>query len=231
MDCVGRVAGRYDAVARPACVERLYPMGMQVVLPDEALPATIKLNPAVPIMDDDEYFEFCMANRDLIIERTAQGEIIIVPPAGWESNYQSNDIARQLGNWAKRDGRGKAFGATAEFILPTRAAVSPDAAWVSNARITRLSKEQRRKSPPVCPEFVIEVMSPTDRLKDAQQKMADWIAAGVDLGWLIQGDKETVYIFRAGQAEPEIRTGIQKLPGEGPVAGFEADLTDIWAGL
>ena len=97
---------------------------MQIVLPDEALPATIKLNPAVRIMDDDEYFEFCMANRDLNIERTAQGEIIIVPPAGGDSDYQSNDIAGQLRNWAKRDGRGKTFGSSVEFILPTRAALA-----------------------------------------------------------------------------------------------------------
>ena len=206
-------------------------MGMRIVLPDEALPATIRLSPAVRIMDDDEYFEFCMSNRDLNIERTAQGEIIIVPPAGGDSDYQSNDIAGQLRNWAKRDGRGKTFGSSVEFILPTRAALSPDAAWVSNDRLSRLSKEQRRKFLPVCPEFIIEVMSPSDRLKDALQKMLDWMAAGVDLGWLIHGDKQTVYIFRAGQAESEKRTAISNLSGEGAVAGFDADLTDIWAGL
>lgn len=117
------------------------------------------------------------------------------------------------------------------FILQTRAALSPDAAWASKARISQLSKEQRRKFLPVCPEFVIEVMSPSDRLKPALEKMQAWIDAGVELGWLIHPDTETVYIFRARQAEPEKRTGINKLAGEGPVAGFEADLTDIWAGL
>jgi len=113
-------------------------MSMQVVLPDEALPAMLKLNSDVRIMDDDEFYEFCMSNPDLRLERTEQGEIIIVPPAGYESDYQSNDIARQLSNWAKKDGRGKVSGSSAEFILPTGAALSPDTAWVSNGRLATL---------------------------------------------------------------------------------------------
>ena len=203
---------------------------MQVVLPDQALPAKLTLNPELR-MNDDEYYDFCMANADLRLERTAEGEIIIVPPAGLESDFQSLDVAAQLREWAKRDGRGKAFGASAEFILPTRAAFSPDAAWVSNSRLSRLSKQQRRKFPPMCPEFVVEVMSPSDRLPAAKKKMEEWIRGGVELGWLVHGDEKTVYICRTGAKAAEKRTGIPKLAGEGPVAGFELDLTDIWAGL
>ncbi|SPF35388.1 Restriction endonuclease family protein (fragment) [Candidatus Sulfopaludibacter sp. SbA4] len=136
-----------------------------------------------------------------------------------------------MGNWAKRDGRGRAFESSVEFILPTGAALSPDAAWVSNRRLSMLSKKQRRQFPPVCPEFVIEVMSPSDRLRPAQEKMQEWNRAGVDLAWLIHGDEETVYIYRSGQTEAEMPTGIRKLSGEGPVAGFKLDLADIWAGL
>jgi Uma2 family endonuclease len=182
-------------------------------------------------MNDDEYYEFCMANPNTRFERTAEGEIVIVPPAGGESSYQSGESQGELRQWAKRDGRGKAFESSVEFILPTRAAFSPDAAWVSNARLARLSKEQRRKFLPICPEFVIEIMSPSDRLRDAKEKMKEWMRGGVELGWLIQPDRETIYIYRAGQTEPEKRTGITKLAGEGPVNGFELDLTDIWAGL
>jgi len=203
---------------------------MQVVFPEQALPAKLTFNPEMQ-MSDDEYFEFCMANPDLRFERTAQGEIIIVPPAGGESSYRSGDAYRQLGNWAKRDGRGRAFESSVEFILPTGAALSPDAAWVSNRRLSMLSKKQRRQFPPVCPEFVIEVMSPSDRLRPAQEKMQEWNRAGVDLAWLIHGDEETVYIYRSGQTEAEMPTGIRKLSGEGPVAGFKLDLADIWAGL
>ena len=205
-------------------------MNMQVVLPEQALPAKLTLNPELR-MNDDEYYAFCMANPDLRFERTAKGEIIIVPPAGYESSYQSGDAFGQLREWAKGDGRGKASDASAEFILPTGAALSPDAAWVSNTRLSQLSKEQRRKFPPVCPEFVIEVMSPSDRLPTVKEKMQEWIRGGVELGWLIHGDDQTVYIYRAGQTDAEKRTGLTKLAGEGSMAGFELDLTDIWAGL
>jgi len=203
---------------------------MQVVFPEQALPAKLTFNPELR-MSDDEYFEFCMANPDLRFERTAQGEIVIVPPAGLESSYRSGEASGQLRNWAKRDGGGRAFDSSAEFILPTGEALSPDAAWVSNRRLSGLSKEQRRKFPPVCPEFVIEVMSPSDRLPPAKEKMQEWIRAGVELAWLIHGDEGAVYIYRTGQTEGEMRAGILKLTGEGPVAGFELDLTDIWAGL
>jgi Uma2 family endonuclease len=205
-------------------------MTMQVVLPEQALPATLILNPEMR-MNDDEYYDFCMANPDVRFERTALGEIIIVPPVGGESDYRNMEVSSQLAVWAKRDGRGKAFGPTVEFILPSGAAYSPDAAWVSNQRLAKLTKEQRRKFLRLCPAFVVEVMSPSDRLKAAKSKLKDWMANGVQLGWLIDGDDRTVYIYRAGQEAAETRAGIAKLQGEGPVAGFELDLTEIWAGL
>jgi len=171
---------------------------MQVVLPEQALPARLALNPDL-CMSDDDYYDFCMANPEVRFERTAQGEIIIVPPAGAESDHQSVDAGAQLHAWAKRDGRGKVFGMSVEFILPTGAAFSPDAAWVSNTRLSKLSKEQLRKFPRMTPEFVIEVMSPSDRLKSAMEKMQEWLRGGVDLAWLIDADEKTVYIYRAGQ--------------------------------
>jgi Uma2 family endonuclease len=182
-------------------------------------------------MSDGQYYEFCIANPNLRFERTAEGEIIIVPPAGWESSYQSGDAHRQLANWAIRNRRGVASDSSGQFILPTGAALSPDAAWVSNRRRMRVSKDQRRKFPPLAPEFIIEVMSPSDRLKEAKKKMEEWMRGGVELGWLIEADRKTVYIYRAGQPEPEKRADVKKLKGEGPVAGFELDLTKIWTGL
>jgi Uma2 family endonuclease len=203
--------------------------GKNLVIPESRLPARLAF-PRRP-MSDDEFYEFCMANPDVRLERTAEGEIIIVPPAGLESGFQSGDAFGELRAWARRNRRGKAVDATAGFVLPDGATLSPDAAWISNGRIKRLSKDQRRRFAPLAPEFIIEVSSPSDRLKDVKKKMETWMRGGVDLGWLIQADRKTVYIYRAGQPEPEKRTGIKKLKGEGPVAGFELDLTDIWAGL
>src|SRR5712691_3974168 len=164
-----------------------YPVNMNVILPEEALPAKLTLNPDLR-MTDDEYYEFCQSNPDVRFERTANGEIIIVPPAGFESDDRNLEVTTQLRVWAKKDRRGKAFGPTTEFFLPSGAAYSPDAGWVSNAKIAGLTKEQRRKFVHLCPEFVVEVMSPTDRLKKAKEKMDDWMLNGVQLGWLIHGD-------------------------------------------
>jgi Uma2 family endonuclease len=199
---------------------------MQVALPENALPAKLTLRPDLR-MDDDEYYAFCVANPDLRFERSAKGEILVVPRVGLESDFRNVDLVLQLGQWAKRDGRGRVSGPTAEFILPSGAAYSPDAAWISFARLRTLGSDQRRKFPRLVPEFVIEVMSPSDRLKAAKAKMQDWVANGVDLAWLVDGDKQTVYIYRAGQ-EPERRTGITELAGEGPIEGFVADFRDIW---
>jgi len=201
---------------------------MQVVLPEKTSLVALRLDPQ---MTDDEYFEFCMANPDVRFERSAQGEISIVPPASPESDYDCVEAVRQLANWARRDGRGKAFGMSIEFILPTDAAFSPDASWVSNERLKKLTKQQLRKFPRLTPEFVIEVMSPTDRLKTAQEKMQEWLRGGVELAWLIHPDEKTVYIYRAGQDAPEKREGITSLAGQGPIDGFELDLAEIWAGL
>ena len=203
---------------------------MQLVLPEITAPAKLTLDRS-QAMNDDAYYKFCAANPNLRIERSPQGEIIIVPPAGGESDYRSTEAVIQLGSWAKKEGRGKAFGSSVEFILPSGAAYSPDAAWLSNERLSKLTKQQRRRFLPVCPEFVIEVMSPSDRMKAAKDKMLAWMAEGVELAWLIDGDNETVYIYRAGSQKPEKRTGIATLSGEGPVAGFVLDLRAIWAGL
>jgi Uma2 family endonuclease len=202
---------------------------VQLVLPEQSLPARLALNPE-RAMNDDEYFDLCMTNPDIWIERNERGELCISPPVGAEASYRMTLVGVGPSNWAKRDGRGKAFGPSTEFILPTGAALSPDAAWISNNRLSQFSKEQRRKFLHVAPEFIVEVMSPSDRLSAANEKMQMWIRGGVELAWLIDGDSQTVYLYRA-HGESESRSGISRLAGEGPVAGFELHLTDIWAGL
>ncbi|HEV2200938.1 MAG TPA: Uma2 family endonuclease [Bryobacteraceae bacterium] len=178
----------------------------------------------------EEYLAFCRANPDLRCERTAEGEIVIVPPAGLEGAYRSGKAYSQLDRWVERTGLGKAFDSSAEFILPDGSALSPDAAWVSGESLARVTHAERRKFPRLCPEFVIEVMSPSDRLKTAKEKMEVWIANGVELGWLIDGDHRTVYVYRKGRA-PATRKGIDEIAGEGPLKGLVLKLDAIWRGL
>jgi Uma2 family endonuclease len=203
---------------------------MQVILPDINAPARFILDPSESLSDDD-YFRLCAANRDLRIERNAKGDIILVPPAGDESDYRNMEVSTQLHQWAKLDGRGKVFGPSAEFILPNGAGYSPDACWVSNESLAKFSKEQRRKFLPLVPEFVIEVLSPSDRLNAVKEKMKEWIANGSQLGWLIDADNQTTYVFKPNQAAPETFVGVSKLAGEGPIEGFTIELDDVWAGL
>ena len=202
---------------------------MQVALPKSGLPAKILLNSRRKL-SDEEFYNFCVQNPDLSIERTEEGEIVIVPPAGGESSFQSGDVFAQLRQWAKRDGRGKAFESSAMFLLPRGAGLSPDAAWVSKPQLALLTKEQLKKFLPLTPEFVVEVLSPSDRLRRMKRKMEEWIANGVQLAWLIDGEAKSVFIYRSGNAVEE-RRAVNQLVGEGPVKGFRLDLTDIWEGL
>jgi Uma2 family endonuclease len=202
---------------------------MQIALPELKAPATLILNREKGL-SDEKYLRICKANPDLRLERTAQGELVIVPPAGADSDYRCLDTGRQLGNWARKDGRGKALGSSVQFWLPNGAALSPDAAWVSNARLATLTKKQRGEFLRLTPEFVVEVMSPSDRLGAAQRKMKEWLDNGVELAWLIHGDARRVYVYRQGR-EPQLYSGIETLAGGGPVEGFTLELGDIWAGL
>jgi Uma2 family endonuclease len=176
------------------------------------------------------FLAFCEANPDLRVERTNRGEIIVVPPVGGESDYRCVEVSGELRNWAKKNRSGKAFGSSAGFILPDGAILSPDAAWVSNDRIAQVSKSERKGFVRAVPEFVVEVLSPTDRLTTAKAKMREWIANGVELAWLIDGDSRQVHIYRQGQ-EPRVVSGVDTVAGEGPVEGFTLELNDIWEGL
>jgi Uma2 family endonuclease len=183
------MAGQIDLGVNLQCIVSLrYAETMMLTLPESALPVKLTLGPAKR-MSDDDYFAFCAANPKIRFERSVLGEITIVPPAGYESDYRNADVLTQLGQWARLDGRGKVSGPSAEFILPSGAAYSPDAAWVSNQQLQKLTKDQKRKFPRMVPEFIVEVMSPSDRLKAAQEKMEQWMANGVELAWLIDGDR------------------------------------------
>jgi Uma2 family endonuclease len=200
---------------------------MQLVLPDKKGPQILGIEPA---MDDDRYFEFCQENPNLRIERTAEGKIVIMPPVGLESSDHELEVGTQLRIWAKRDGRGRAFGASAAYILPSRAAYAPDASWVSYSQLAKLSKDEKSKFPHLVPEFIVEVRSPSDRLPRVKAKMQEWIDNGVQLAWFIDGNRHSVTIYRPAR-EPEELIHPDVVAGEGPVKGFRLKMADIWAGL
>jgi Uma2 family endonuclease len=184
---------------------------MQMVLNDIETDSPIRIQPARR-MSDEEYFRFCVANPDRRIERTAEGEIVIMPPT--ETSNRNMDLSSQLQQWAKRDGRGKTLDSNVEYILPSGAARSPDASWVLRSRLATLTADQKKKFPPLCPDFVVELRSPSDRLRQVQAKMPEWMDNGAKLGWLINPEARTVYVYR--------------VQGDVPVDGFVMDMTDIW---
>ena len=181
-------------------------------------------------MTDDEYFQFCADNPDVRIERSAEGDILIMPPVGGESGFRNSELTVQLGTWARKDGRGRAFDSSVEYFLPSGAAYSPDASWVLRSRLDKLTREEKRKFPRLCPDFVVELRSPSDRLAKLKAKMREWIENGAQLGWLLDPDHRTVYVYRPGR-EPEQLVNPERIAGEGPVAEFVLVLAEIWAGL
>jgi Uma2 family endonuclease len=203
---------------------------MQVLTFPEPVPGLTVRRQNREKFSDDEYWAFCAANPNLRIERTAEGEITIVPPAGGEADFQSLEVGAQLHQWAVIDARGKVFGTSVQFLLPDSSGLSPDAAWVSNEALARLTKAERKKFLRLAPEFVVEVMSPSDSLRAAKAKMEQWISNGVQLGWLIDGDHKTVHVYRKGRAA-KTRRNMAELAGEGPVRGFILKLERIWEGL
>jgi Uma2 family endonuclease len=202
---------------------------MQVVLPDVETHKSFRISADAPL-SDEEFFDFCLENSRLRIERDASGEITITPPAGFETGYRNNDLSRQLGNWAISDGRGVALDSSTEYVLANGAARSPDASWVLKSRLASLTKQQKKRFVHVCPDFVVELRSPSDRLPGLKAKMEEWIENGAQLGWLIDADLRTVYVYRHRRPAEELQ-GIDHIVGEGPVDGFRLELDAIWEGV
>ncbi|HEX8196648.1 MAG TPA: Uma2 family endonuclease [Pyrinomonadaceae bacterium] len=186
----------------------------------------VKLRPDEP-MDDDEFFDFCQKFDNERIEQTADGEIIIMPPTGFETSNRNAEIVTQLRIWAKKDGSGLVTESNGEYVLPNGAKRAPDAAWILKSRVEKISKKRREKFLPLCPDFVVELMSPSDRLKDVQEKMREYVENGAGLGWLINPKEKEVHVYRPN-AEIEILKNPQTVSGENMLPGFELDLTEIW---
>ena len=180
-------------------------------------------------MDDEQFAEFCALNGDLRIERTAQSEIILMPPTFGSTGSRNARINTRLGTWAERDGTGDYFDSSTGFKLPNGALRSPDASWISSARLDALTDQQRSGFFVICPDFVIELCSRSDSLGMLQAKMQEYIDNGARLGWLIDptSNPSRVHIYRP-QADAQILDEPDEVSGDPELPGFTLNLTRIW---
>ncbi|MEJ6480648.1 Uma2 family endonuclease [Nostoc punctiforme UO1] len=178
-------------------------------------------------LTDEQFFNLCQANRDLRFERTATGELIIMPPTGGETGNRNGRLNQQLFNWSDTDLTGIAFDSSTCFKLPNGADRSPDASWIKLERWDALTEEEKQKFPPISPDFVIELLSPSDSLKVAQEKMREYIDNGVRLGWLINRKSRQVEIYRS-EKEVEVLESPVTLSREDVLNGFVLNLGLVW---
>jgi len=189
----------------------------------ENTPLTIQIAP----MNHEQFYAFCQANRDLRIERTATGEVVIMPPVFSDTGNRNIRISQQLANWADQSGTGEAFDSSTGFTLPNGATRSPDASWIKLDRWNALSDEQKASFAPICPDFVIELRSSSDTLSNLQDKMQEYIDNGALLGLLIDRKNQAVHVYRPNQT-PKILDAPSSVSAEPELPGFVLQMAKIW---
>ncbi len=178
-------------------------------------------------LTDEQFYQLCIANPEQPLELTAAGILIVMPPVGGESGSYESELGADVINWNRRTQLGKVFSSSTVFKLPDGSQRSPDVAWVERSRWEALTQEERKKFPPLAPDFVIELKSETDRLPKLQTKMQEYRDNGVRLGWLINPQDRTVGIYRLGQ-EVEVIQSPFSLSGEDVLPGFTLEINSIW---
>ncbi|NJN74749.1 MAG: Uma2 family endonuclease [Limnothrix sp. RL_2_0] len=178
-------------------------------------------------IDDEQFEKICHNNPDIQFERTAQGELIIMPPVGAESGNREMDLMGALWLWNSKTKLGKVFSSSTCFKLPNGALKSPDAAWIELSRWNKLSAEAKKKFAPICPDFVVELRSESDSIKTLQAKMQEYIDNGTKLGWLIDPQAKEVTIYKLDQT-PEILTQPSSLDGGNLLPDFTCNLDFLW---
>ncbi|HWZ21896.1 MAG TPA: Uma2 family endonuclease [Cytophagaceae bacterium] len=178
-------------------------------------------------MSEDEFFRFCQDNDFLKFERTADKQIIVMTPTGTDSGIKNSDINFQLTLWNKEYKLGYVFDSSSGFTLPNSAVRSPDASWIKKERYDALDKEDVQKFGHICPDFVIELVSKSDRISDLKLKMEEWITNGCKLGWLIDPKEEKVYIYKPLKEVITVEGFDQKLSGEDVLPDFVLELKSL----
>ena len=187
-----------------------------------------RLNVQRAQLTEEQFILLCQENPELRLELSAEKELIIMPPTGSEGGWRSGEVFYSLTAWTKEDDTGVSFDSSTGFTLPNGAIRSPDASWIRRERWTALSKAQREKFAPICPDFVIEVRSQSDKLPDLHDKMREYIANGARLGWLIDPLDKRVSIYRPDQPV-EILDSPETLTGDPVLPGFVLHVRELWA--
>ncbi|MGK7875350.1 MAG: Uma2 family endonuclease [Xenococcaceae cyanobacterium] len=188
------------------------------------LPPTLELKID---LSDEQFFQLCQNNRDLKFERTVKGDLIIMSPTGGRTGRRNIKISTQLEIWSSQTNLGEAFDSSTGFHLPNGADRSPDASWVKRERWEALTLEEQERFIPLCPDFVVELRSPSDSLAWVRDKVREYMDNGASLGWLIDPKRRVVEVYRRGQ-DVEILQAPMSLSGEDVLPGFLLDLSQIF---
>ncbi len=189
------------------------------------LPTTLR-GAYIEQMTDDEFFTFCQDNNELKFERTSDGQILLMSPTFFITGDRNDEILFQLRQWNKKYRLGRTVDSDTGFYLPNGAMRNPDAAWVSHERLSKVDPAELRKFPHLVPDFIVELISSSDRLEEQQAKMKEWMDNGCRMGWLIDADREVVYVYH--QNEIIQHTGFDtNLSGEPVLPGFEMILSEL----
>lgn len=191
------------------------------------LPIVLNFQDVLEKMNDDEFEKFCRHNPDMEIELTKEGELVIMPPTGGETGIRNFTLIGIFFNWLEKKQSGIAFDSSTVFKLPNGAKRSPDLAWTTNEKWNALSAEEKKKFPPLCPDFIVELRSPSDSILNLQNKMTEYIENGASLGWLIDPLERKVHVYRQGE-EAKILDDPKQVSGEPLLKGFTLDVKKLW---
>lgn len=187
----------------------------------------LHFHPVLKKLGEDGFYEFCMLNKDLHIELTSAGDLIVMSPTGLKTGHRNAKLIIRCGAWAEQDGTGLFFDSSTLFTLPNGAKRSPDFSWVRNERWEQLSEKERDQFATLCPDFVVELRSPSDSLRTLKKKMQEYIENGAQLGWLIDPFEKKVYVYRP-QAAVERLDDLATISGDPLLPGFTLDVRSLW---
>jgi Uma2 family endonuclease len=191
------------------------------------LPIVLDFRDVLKKISDDEFESFCRHNPDVEIELTKEGDLIIMPPTGGRTGIRNFSLIGYFFNWLEKDKSGVGFDSSTVFKLPNGAKRSPDLAWITNERWENLTDREQEKFPPLCPDFVVELRSPSDSLVNLQNKMKEYIENGASLGWLIDPLEKKVHIYR-----PDTEVGVldnpKQVSGKPLLKGFALNVKKLW---